>query len=231
MIFELIKAEIAYKKTHYLIGPVLGLAFALTHLYIANTMSTDLEAALPLFFSMLFLCPPAVAGFSLPATIRRTVDDENRTYLLMSLPVSTPMVAMSQTLPVLLATLIPGALGILAMVFAGVAEGPLNPKHLTIGLLIVTTYAMTAFFVTELFNLVSKWVRTAIFALPFSIFCGLAYMEINGIDASVGMLFDSVLEIIPPIYFLAGWTLAAFLGHILLYTRVRRDFSVPNLTV
>ncbi|MDJ0836998.1 MAG: hypothetical protein QNK37_10810, partial [Acidobacteriota bacterium] len=64
MIYDLIKAEIAYKKTHYLIGPVLGLAFALTHLYIANTMSMDLELALPLFFSMLFLCPPVVAGFS-----------------------------------------------------------------------------------------------------------------------------------------------------------------------
>jgi len=221
---ELIKAEMAYRKWSYvmmMLMPFVVWALAMFFIQIDESLEADAQyaALFSLASSLLVIC------MRVPHMIHQTSVEENRIQLLAILPISPRSLAMSQTLPYLIFVSLFSVLGLGVMMVMQVGNVVFPAMLLVNCTLAAIVFGLLSFFIMELLTLLPKWSKMVLWIVcilfPFMLL-RMVSETLFGISSylgqSLGMMTTSIKLVFVGLVF--------FFGHIVLFTRMRDDFSV-----
>lgn len=222
--FELIKAEVAYKKWEYitfLCLPFLLIGMIWSIPMINDSDGMDFKTSVLFGFGtvLLLIC------MGLPYGIHKTSMEENRIHLLATFPVSLRAIAMSQSLPILGSIGLVSLLGFLLLGVIGLEDGDLHHIFVFNCVLLTLAFGFHGLFLQELFLLLPKYSSLVLWVLLFGL------LVLNGNKEN---LFGIDVKLWDPDYLKQWWasivlifvSLIGFLGHMILFTKMRDDFSI-----
>ena len=222
--FELIKAELAYKKWEYLTLLILPFPLAvLTWLMLQRDPMLEVDSTFCALFG--FGAALLIASIRIPFVTHQISVEENRIQLIATLPVSVRAIALSQSLPFLLFTFTFSLFGFLVIGITGLGYSDLPMLLLINCVLLAIGLGLSSLFLKELLTLLPKWTISVFWIL----FLGLVMFN------TYGEIFWQIdMKIFDPRQ-LTGWLGTVkmmvlgggcFWGHILLFTHLRGDLSM-----
>lgn len=221
---QLIKTEITYKKWDYLtlmVLPFLISGFLWAIFLENNKESMDLTDATLFGFGAALL----VICLRLPQAIHQTSVEENRFHLFATLPVSLREIAMSQSAPIV--TLI-GIVSVIGFLFLGILELGYNSLPLLAMfncVLLASGIGLVGIFLKELLTMLPKYSSLVLWVMCFALIILNSYLQ-TLVDAEVTLLDIRYILTWQTSVALIFLNLIAFWGHMILFTKVRDDFSV-----